>query len=77
MINTIMMNYIAFRLSDWLLNGPMKRPGGYRPISPEIEPSAWLPSISPDPSASTLAFLIALACCGAVYWLLVQDDHRL
>ena len=26
-INTIMMNYIAFRLSDWLLNGPMMRPG--------------------------------------------------
>ncbi len=23
-VNTIMMNWIAFRLSDWLLNGPMK-----------------------------------------------------
>ena len=26
-INTIMMNWIAFRLTDWLLSGPMTRPG--------------------------------------------------
>ena len=26
-INTIMMNYIAFRLTDWLLTGPMTRQG--------------------------------------------------
>jgi simple sugar transport system permease protein len=43
-INTIMMNYIAFRLSDWLLNGPMMRPNSYNPISPDIEASAWLPA---------------------------------
>jgi simple sugar transport system permease protein len=41
-INTIMMNYIAFRLSEYLLNGPMKRPGSV-PISPTIEQSAWFP----------------------------------
>ncbi len=35
-INTIMMNYIAFRLSDWLLTGPMKRPDSFNPISPTI-----------------------------------------
>jgi ABC-type uncharacterized transport system permease subunit len=42
-INTIMMNYIAFRLSDWLLTGPMRRPDSFNPVSPEIQPTAWLP----------------------------------
>ena len=36
-INTIMLNYIAFRLSDWLLTGPMKRPESFNPISPNIQ----------------------------------------
>ena len=50
-INTIMMNYIAFRLSDWLLSGPMKRPDSFNPISPTIETSAMLPQFlrRPDP----------------------------
>ena len=39
-INTIMMNYIAFRLSDWLLSGPMKRPDSANPVSPSVEASA-------------------------------------
>jgi ABC-type uncharacterized transport system permease subunit len=32
-VNTIMMNWIAFRLSDWLLKGPMKATG-FRPVTP-------------------------------------------
>jgi simple sugar transport system permease protein len=36
-INTIMMNYIAYRVTDWLLREPMKRPGSTNPISPIIE----------------------------------------
>ncbi len=35
-VNTIMMNWIAFRLSDWLLSGPMKS-SGFRPVTPNIE----------------------------------------
>ncbi len=34
-VTTIMMNYIAFLLTDWLLIGPMKAPG-YRPVTPTI-----------------------------------------
>ncbi|MGD1994168.1 MAG: BMP family ABC transporter substrate-binding protein, partial [Anaerolineae bacterium] len=52
-INTIMLNYIAYRLADFLLQvgGPMARPGESRPVSPEIEPSAYLPQLFPnDPS---------------------------
>ncbi|MFN3369897.1 MAG: ABC transporter permease, partial [Thermus sp.] len=44
-INTIMLNYISYRLADYLLQvgGPMARPGDSRPVSPEILPTAYLP----------------------------------
>jgi len=70
-INTIMMNYIAFALSDWLLSGPMQRPG-YRPISPEIQPSAMLPKLFPSPIRLHAGFFLALACAALVYWLLFR-----
>ncbi|MCJ7733872.1 MAG: hypothetical protein MUP11_04920, partial [Anaerolineales bacterium] len=41
-INTIMMNYIAFRLSEFLLRGPLKNPEGFSPVSAGIEDSAKL-----------------------------------
>ena len=47
-ITTIMMNYVAYRLADWLLHGPMMRPG-FNPISPEILPSAYLPQFFASP----------------------------
>jgi ABC-type uncharacterized transport system permease subunit len=70
-VNTIMMNYIAFRLSDWLLNGPMKAPG-YRPITPVIEPSAALPRFFPPPLRFNAGFFLALATAALVYWLLFK-----
>ncbi|MEA4930239.1 MAG: hypothetical protein VB026_01540, partial [Anaerolineaceae bacterium] len=43
-INTIMMNWIAFRLTEWLLSGPMTRPGsGGMPLSPIIQKTAEIP----------------------------------
>lgn len=70
-VNTIMMNWIAFRLSDWLLNGPMKAPG-YRPITPQIEPSAALPRLFPAPLRFHVGFFLALAVAALVYWLLFK-----
>ena len=71
-INTIMMNYIAFRLSEWLLNGPMKRPGTANPVSPTIQPSAELPRFFADPIRFHAGFFIALAVAALVYWLLFR-----
>jgi simple sugar transport system permease protein len=71
-INTIMMNYIAYRLSDWLLRGPMKRPGSFNPISPTIEPSAMLPRFFGDPIRFHLGFFIALFVAWLVYWFLFK-----
>ena len=54
-----MMNWIAFRLSDWLLNGPMKA-SGYRPVTPNIAVTAELPRFFPDPLRFNWGFLLAL-----------------
>lgn len=73
-INTIMMNYIAFRLSEWLLSdkGPLKRPDSANPISPFIEKSAELPRFFPDPIRFHLGFFIALGVALFVYWFLFK-----
>jgi len=68
-INTIMMNYIAFRLTDHLLQGPMARPDGL-PITPEILPSAYLPALFDRPMRVHWGFFLALAVAVLVYWFL-------
>ncbi|HSQ27226.1 MAG TPA: ABC transporter permease [Anaerolineales bacterium] len=71
-INTIMMNYIAFRLSDWLLSGPMKRPDSFNPVSPTIQDSAKLYRFFDDPIRFHLGFFIALLVAWFVYWFLFK-----
>jgi ABC-type uncharacterized transport system permease subunit len=72
-INTIMMNWIAFRLTEWLLSGPMTRPGsGGLPISPIIEKSAEIPQFFQAPIRFHLGFFIALAMAYGVYWLMFK-----
>jgi simple sugar transport system permease protein len=71
-INTIMMNYIAFRLSDWLLTGPMMRPDTFNPVSPTIQESAMLPRFFDDPIRFHLGFFFALVVAYLVYWFLFR-----
>jgi simple sugar transport system permease protein len=71
-INTIMLNYIAFRLSDWLLTGPMKRPGTPNPVSPTIMDSAKLTRFFDAPIRFHLGFFIALFFAWLVYWFLFK-----
>jgi len=74
-ITTIMLNYIAFRLSDYMLQvgGPMAAPGS-RPVSPRIQPSAYLPQFFPDNPAIGVnsGIFLALAAAAFVYWLLYK-----
>jgi simple sugar transport system permease protein len=70
-VNTIMMNWIAFRLSDWLLNGPMKA-SGFRPVTPNIEHTAELPRFFPDPLRLNWGFVLALIAAYALYWFLFK-----
>jgi ABC-type uncharacterized transport system permease subunit len=71
-INTIMMNYIAFRLTEYLLRGPLQRPDSFNPVSPFIQDSAKLPRFFEDPIRFHLGFFIALAVAYGVYWLLFK-----
>jgi len=70
-VNTIMMNWIAYRLSDWLLNGPMKA-SGFRPVTPNVEPSAELPRFFPDPIRLNWGLILALVTAYALYWFLFK-----
>jgi general nucleoside transport system permease protein len=70
-VNTIMMNWIAFRLSDWLLTGPMQA-SGFRPVTPNVATSAELPRFFADPIRLNWGFILSLVIAGLVYWLLFK-----
>jgi len=71
-INTIMMNYIAFRLSEFLLRGPLKNPDGFTPVSAPIEQSARLLRLFDSPIRFHIGFFIALFVAFLVYLLLFK-----
>lgn len=71
-INTIMLNFIAFRLSEYLLSGPMQRPASFNPVSPTIQPTAMLPRFFEHPIRFHLGFFIALGVALLVYWFLFK-----
>lgn len=72
-INTIMMNFIAFRLTEWLLSGPMRRPDSFNPVSPTIADSAKLPRFFEDPIRFHAGFFLALFAAWVVYWFLFRS----
>ncbi len=69
-INTIMMNYIAFRLADYLLHGGPMMAGSGIPATPEIQPTAYLPALFPRPVRLHAGFFLALIMAALVYWFL-------
>jgi simple sugar transport system permease protein len=71
-INTIMMNYVAYRLSEYLLRGPMKREGSFSPVSPFIQDSAKLFRFFKDPIRFHIGFFIALGVAWLIWWFLFR-----
>jgi len=78
-ITTIMFNFIAFALMNWLMVRILIKPGQMSPESREFAEAAWLPfahemlgwaGIAVTPSPLNLSFLWALVCC-VVVWLLI------
>ena len=61
-ITTIMLNYIAINLTDYLSDGPWKdtSPGNVVSRLPAIEASAEIPAIGPVPVGFIVAILIAI-----------------
>ena len=71
-INTIMLNYVSYRLCEYLLRGPLMRPGSFNPVSPFIQPSAELPRFFETPIRFHLGFFIALGVAYLVYWFMFK-----
>jgi general nucleoside transport system permease protein len=69
-ITTIMLNYVAASLTDFLVNkGPMSDPHRALPQTPPMLPSATLPIIVPG-SRLHLGLFIALAAVPVVWFLM-------
>ena len=75
-ITTIMLNFIAIRITDYLLrNPPIQKPGRSDPISQSVLPSAQLPRLLTwfDPTMRVHAgILLTIIAVGVVYWLLFR-----
>jgi simple sugar transport system permease protein len=70
-ITTIMLNYIVFRLSEWLLCGPLEFTQGTCRTQ-EIAPSAYLPRFLDHPVTIHWGFVLALAAAAATAWFLFK-----
>jgi len=69
-VSTLLLNYIAFNLVSYLVQGPLMAPGAPSPYTPKIAKSAQLPIILPD-SLAHAGILIGLVAA-VVLWVLLQ-----
>ena len=73
-IITIMMNYIAYRVVDYMLSTePIRRTGRTDPISKAVEESARLPKIGGGDLRVHAGILLALIVAYGVWWLLFRS----
>jgi simple sugar transport system permease protein len=70
-ITTIMQNYIIFRLSEWLLCGPMELTIGTCRTQ-DIAPSAFLPRFLDHPVTVHWGFVLALLAAAITGWFLFR-----
>ena len=69
-ITTIMLNYVAFSLSDYLINrGPMADKHASAPKTPFIDPAAQLPVLVPG-TRLHLGLILALLAVPVVWFLI-------
>jgi ABC-type uncharacterized transport system permease subunit len=66
---SLMSNYVAILILQYLVSGPMRAPGSL-PETPQLPRATWLPFIVPGTRAHA-GILIALAAAGLV-WMLLQ-----
>jgi simple sugar transport system permease protein len=70
-ITTIMLNYVVYRLSDWLLCGPLEKTVGTCRTQ-EIAESAFLPRFLDHPVTIHWGFILALVAAGVTAWFLFK-----
>lgn len=74
-ITTIMFNFIAIFLAQWLLTIPLfQEPGRNNPVSDTIAPTARLPSLFGSQYRVTIGFVIAVVAALAIHWLLYRSS---
>lgn len=74
-IVTIMLNYVAFYLIDYLLHTPVLRaPGSQNPQSPATDPSAVLPNLFGNALPLNLGFVLTVAATVFGWWLLNRSS---
>jgi simple sugar transport system permease protein len=69
-ITTIMLNYIAISLTDYLIKGPFLDKRSSAPQTPAIQPSAELPYLFGADYRLNASFLLAVAMAFFIWWLL-------
>jgi simple sugar transport system permease protein len=67
-ISTLMLNYIAILIMQYVARGPLQEPGGYLPQSAQFAPAALMPTLGD--TRIHLGVLLALVCVPVVYALL-------
>ena len=71
-ITTIMLNYVAFQLTDFLINkGPMSDPHSTAPRTEFIDPNATLPILVAG-TRLHLGFVVALVAIPVIWFLLAR-----
>lgn len=70
-ITTIMLNYVSFRLSEWLLCGPLEFIQGTCRTQ-EVAPSAYLPRFLSHPVTLHWGFVMAIIAAAVTGWLLFK-----
>ena len=74
-ITTIMLNFIAFFLVEFLLRIPVfQEPGRNNPVSEKLPPPAQFPEIFGSDYRVTIGLLIAIAAVVFVNWLLFRSS---
>lgn len=71
LINTMMLNYVAILLVDYLIHGPIKPPESYLYVSATVLPSAKLPIIL-SKTPLHLGFIISLLVTAGVFYLIYR-----
>jgi general nucleoside transport system permease protein len=69
-ITTIMLNYVAIRLVDYLIKGPLRDTTSSAPRTPFVQESARLPYLFGADYRLHLGFIIALVMAFVIWWLL-------
>ncbi len=74
-ITTIMLNFIALFLAQWLLKTTtFQQTGRSDPISKPVNSGARLPHLLGSDYRITIGFLIALAAAGFIHWLMYRTS---